>query len=145
LKLTRVKEALLLTITKTLIETPEAPSPIGQYSQAIKAGSFLFVAGQVGQDPVSGKVNSSDSEEEIRQVFRNIKKILESGGTSMANLVRTLTFVKDLNIYESFKRVRSEFYPPDVPAPVNSFIQVADLQLGANIEIESIAIIPETG
>jgi 2-iminobutanoate/2-iminopropanoate deaminase len=130
------------SINKKLIETAKAPRPIGQYSQAIRAGDFLFVAGQVGQDPISGKIPSS-KEEEIRQTFRNIKNILEAGGTSMGNLVRTVTFVKDLEIYETFKKVRTEFYPSDVPAPVNSFIQVADLQLGASIEIESIAIIPE--
>jgi len=129
-------------LQKEAVVTEKAPQPIGQYSQAIKAGNLLFLAGQVGQDPRTGKVPEGDIEAEIRQAFENIKNIVESAGSSLEFIVRTLTFVTDLNIYPHFRKVRAEYLPTKAP-PVNSFIQASGLQLGASIEIEAIALIPD--
>jgi 2-iminobutanoate/2-iminopropanoate deaminase len=131
-----------MSLHKKAVDTKEAGQPYGQYSQGIIAGNFLFIAGQIGLDK-NGKMVLDTPEKEIRQVFENIKEILEAGGCSFKDVVRTLTFVKHLDIYETFKKVRAEYYPSQVPPPVNSFIEISDLQKGANIEVEVIALVPK--
>jgi 2-iminobutanoate/2-iminopropanoate deaminase len=128
-----------MSLGKKAVNTPDAGQPYGQYSQGIIAGNFLFIAGQIGLDK-NGNMILDSREKEIRQVFENIKSILEAGGSSLSDVVRTLTFVKDLGVYETFKKIRSEYFPPQAP-PVNSFIQISDLQKGANIEIEVVALV----
>ncbi len=126
---------------KRVVRTNAAGQPYGQYSQGIIAGNFLFIAGQIALDR-NGNMVLASAESEIRQVFENIQAILEAGGSSLDHVVRTLTFVKDLSVYETFKKVRAEYFPKDSP-PVNSFIQISDLQRGANIEIEVTALLRE--
>jgi 2-iminobutanoate/2-iminopropanoate deaminase len=129
-----------MNLEKKAVATQGAGQPYGQYSQGIIAGDFLFIAGQIALDK-NGNMVLDTPEKEIRQVFENIKAILEAGGSSLDNVVRTLTFVKDLDIYETFKKVRSEYFSTLVPPPVNSFIEVSDIQRGANIEIEVTALV----
>jgi 2-iminobutanoate/2-iminopropanoate deaminase len=131
---------LKMSLEKKAVRTEEAGQPYGQYSQGIIAGDFLFIAGQIGLDK-NGHMVLDSPEKEIKQVFENIKEILEAGGSSFKDVVRTLTFVKDLDIYETFKKVRAEYYPSRVPPPVNSFIQISDLQKDASIEIEVVALV----
>ncbi len=128
-----------MSLEKKVVKTKGASQPYGQYSQGIVAGNFLFIAGQIGLDK-EGQMVLDNTENEVRQVFENIKAILEAGGSSLNDVVRTLTFVKDLDIYETFKKVRAEYFPQESP-PVNSFIQVSDIQRGAHIEIEVTALV----
>jgi len=140
-----------MRIQKEAIYTSKGPKPAAQNSQGIRAGPFVFTA-VVGDDPETGKVATKtdtqsgritpDLEKEFSQLFENIEAVLQEAGTSMANIVETTTFVKDLRVYETFKKVREKYYRGFTP-PVNAFIQVSDI-LGANVEMRVVAIIPET-
>lgn len=124
---------------KQVIHTDHAPKAVGPYSQAIRAGDFLFTSGQIPLDPASGKLVQGGIEEQARQVMKNLKAVLEAGGADFSKVVKSTVFLDDMKNFGPFNEVYAEYFPGDRPA--RSAFQVAGLPLGAKIEIEMIALL----
>jgi 2-iminobutanoate/2-iminopropanoate deaminase len=123
---------------RKVISTPNAPKAIGPYSQAIQAGSLLFVSGQIPLNPQTGElVHSNDISGQTRQVLDNIKAILAASGLDLANVVKSTIFLTDLNDFAAVNAVYSDYFANDPPA--RATVQVAALPKGANVEIEVVA------
>ena len=124
---------------KEIISTSNAPSAIGPYSQAVKAGNLLFISGQVPLDPATGEVVEGDITVQTRRVLDNVKAILTEAGADFSNVVKTTVFLKDMNDFVPMNRVYAEYYPENCPA--RSAVQVARLPKDVSVEIETIAYI----
>ena len=124
---------------KNIINTSTAPRAIGPYSQAVKAGGFVFVSGQIPIDPATGKVISGTIEEETRRVMENLKAIIAVAELGMENIVKTTIFLTDLGDFAKVNDVYGSYFPSDPPA--RATIQVAALPKGVRVEIEAIAVI----
>ncbi|MDQ7028670.1 MAG: RidA family protein [Ardenticatenia bacterium] len=124
------------------IHTDRAPKAIGPYSQAIRVGHLVFTAGQIGVDPVTGKLVEGTAAQ-TRQAMRNLQAILEAAGSGLDDVVKTTIFVADLNDFALVNEVYGSFFAGAPPA--RSTVQVARLPLDARVEIEMIAIVPEGG
>ncbi len=121
-----------------IIETAAAPSPIGPYSQAIRANGFLFVSGQIAIDPASGGVVAGGVEEQTRQVMKNVGAILEAAGSGLPRIVKTTIFLTDLDDFASVNRVYGEFLGDVKPA--RATVQVVRLPKEVLVEIEAVAL-----
>ena len=119
------------------VSTPDAPAAIGPYSQAIKAGSLLFLSGQIPLDPGTGQMVSGGIEPQTRQVFANIGAILEAAGLSFANVVSATVYVVDLNDFAKVNEIYATYFL--APAPARATVQVARLPKDALVEIQVIA------
>ncbi|QDR81771.1 RidA family protein [Sporomusa termitida] len=122
---------------KSVVNTDQAPAAIGPYSQAIKAGSFLFISGQIPVDPVTGTVVAGDVAAQTKRVLDNITAILNSENLSLANVVKTTVFLADMNDFQTVNQVYGEFFSQDAPA--RGCVQVARLPKDVAVEIEAIA------
>lgn len=100
---------------KQLIRTPNAPQPLGPYSQGVKAGNFLFVAGQGAAEPKTGQMTEG-VETQTRQTLANIKGIVEASGFSMCDVVKVSIFLKNMNDFKKMNEVYRTFFPEDPPA-----------------------------
>ena len=121
------------------IATEKAPKALGPYSQAIKAGGFVFCSGQIPIDPATGAVLSAASvEDQARQSIQNLKCVLEKAGASLADVVKTTVFIKDMNDFAALNKVYAELFGDAKPA--RSCVQVARLPKDVKIEIEAIAV-----
>lgn len=125
---------------KQIINTPNAPAPIGPYNQATRAGNLLFVSGQIALDPQSGELVLDNIEAETHQVLRNVKAILEAAGTGLQNVLKATVFVKDINQFNRINAVYGEYFPPEF-APARELVQVAELPRFVNVEISVIATV----
>lgn len=124
---------------KEVISTDKAPAAIGPYSQAIKAGNFLFLSGQCPFDPKTGAVIGSDAAEQAEQVFSNMKGLLESQGASLDDVVKVTVFIKDMGSFGKINEVYAKYFTKDCPA--RSCVEVARLPKDVLIEAEAIALI----
>ncbi|MHB1652052.1 MAG: RidA family protein [Desulfitobacteriaceae bacterium] len=125
----------------TKVTTNEAPSAIGPYSQAIKAGNLVFVSGQLPLDPTTGQFPVGDIKVLTTQSIKNLSAILQEAGSDLKNVVKTTVFLKDMNDFAAVNEVYASFFSD--PAPARSAVQVAALPKDAAIEIEAIALLPE--
>jgi len=123
---------------KTVINTKNAPAPIGPYSQAIVAGGFIFVSGQIPSDPSTGEVISSGIKDETRQVMENIKAILTNAGLDFRHIVKTSIFLTDMQNFAQVNEVYGTYFTSEFPA--RETVQVAGLPKNVNVEISVIAI-----
>ena len=124
---------------RTVISTPRAPAAIGPYSQAIRAGGFVFTAGQIALDPVTGAlVGGGDAARETEQVFANLEAVLEAAGTKLARAVRCDVFLADLGDFARVNEVYAKRFLEAPPARVTT--QAAALPKGARVEIAVIAL-----
>lgn len=123
---------------REIISTPKAPAAVGPYSQAVRVGEFIYTAGQIALVPETGKLVEGDIKAQTRQVMQNIASVLEASGSSLDNIVKTTIFVTDLADFATMNEVYGSFFTSDPPA--RSTVQVAALPLGANIEIEAVAV-----
>ena len=121
------------------ISTESAPKALGPYSQAIRAGQFLFVSGQVPIDPATGELVPGGIAEQTRRAFLNIGEILAAAGSSYAHVVRTSVFLADLADFAAMNEVYATFFRP--PQPARSTIQAARLPRDARIEVDVIAFL----
>ncbi len=129
---------------QTKIQTSEAPAAIGSYSQAVRCGQFIYASGQVGLDPVSGELVSSDISAQTERVFQNIQAVLASGGASLANVVKTTVFLTSMNDFQAMNAVYARYFEAShSPLPARSTIAVAELPRKALVEIECIAVLDE--
>ena len=121
------------------VATSGAPRAIGPYSQALRAGGFLFTAGQVGFDPATGELVDGGIGEQTRQVLQNIRAILEAGGSGLAQVVKTTVFLVDMADFAAMNEVYAEAFGTHRPA--RSTVAVAALPRGARVEIEAVAAV----
>lgn len=124
---------------KKVIQTEKAPKAIGPYSQAIQAGNFLFLSGQIPLDPKTGELVKGDIRKQTQQVLENIKGVLESQGLGMEDIVKVTIFLKDIGNFNQVNEVYATYFPSSLPA--RSTVEVAKLPRDADIEIEAIALI----
>jgi 2-iminobutanoate/2-iminopropanoate deaminase len=129
----------VLKMGKKVIQTEKAPKAIGPYSQAIQAGNFLFLSGQIPLDPKTGELVKGDIRKQTQQVLENIKGVLESQGLGMEDIVKATIFLKDIGNFNQVNEVYATYFPS--PPPARSTIEVARLPRDADIEIEAIALI----
>ena len=122
---------------KKIISTTEAPAAIGPYSQAVRAGSLVFCAGQVPLDPKSGQIVSEDIQEQTRRVLDSVTAILKAEGLTLANVVKTTVFLRDMKDFEPMNEVYRSFFPENPPA--RSCVR-AEVAIAADVEIEAIAM-----
>lgn len=124
---------------KEIINTTSAPSPIGPYSQAVKAGNFLFVSGQVAINPENGELNISNIEDETHQVMRNLKAVLLEAGLTFEHVVKSTIFLSDMGTFAQVNEIYGQYFTADFPA--RETVQVSVLPKNVNVEISVIAII----
>ncbi len=122
------------------ISTDKAPSAIGPYSQAVRAGQFVFCSGQVGINPATGKFIGVDIESQTKQVIQNLRMVLAAAGLDLSHVVKTTIFLVDLEDFSSVNKIYGAEFGDHKPA--RATVQVAGLPLGALIEIECSAYIP---
>jgi 2-iminobutanoate/2-iminopropanoate deaminase len=120
------------------VSSRSAPAAIGPYSQAVRAGSLLFVSGQIPLDPDTGSLVEGDIAAQTHRVFRNLTAILEAGGASLADVVRTTVYLADMNDFAAMNAVYATYFT--TPAPSRSTIQAARLPRDARVEIDLIAV-----
>jgi 2-iminobutanoate/2-iminopropanoate deaminase len=128
-------------VNKQIILTDKAPAAIGPYSQGIRVGDFIFVAGQGGIIPGTKEFAGPDIEAQTRQTLQNIQAILEASGACLEHVVKTTVFLVDIDEFARMNAVYADFFQEDPPA--RSTVQVAALPLGARVEIEAVALVCE--
>ena len=126
--------------TRASVSAPDAPQAIGPYSQAIRAGQFLFLSGQIPLDPVTGEVVAGDVRAQTRRVLDNISGVLSAAGVSMDAVVKTTVFLVDLADFTAMNEVYATAF--EDPAPARSTVQVSRLPRDVRVEIEAIALLP---
>jgi len=118
--------------------TPDAPAPIGPYSQALRSGEFLFCSGQVAIDPKTGDLHApGDVAAQTERALQNVAAVLEAAGMSFSNVVKTTVFLVDMNDFAAMNEVYARYLGNAKPA--RSTVAVAGLPKGARVEIEAIA------
>lgn len=121
------------------IQTAAAPAAIGPYSQAIRAGDFLFTSGQIGLDPAQGTL-AEGVEAQTRQVLANLAAVLAAAGASFADVVKTTIFLADMADFQTVNAIYATAFTAAPPA--RSTVQVAGLPRAARVEIEMVAFVP---
>lgn len=125
-------------MSKTVINTSSAPAPIGPYNQAIQAGAFLFISGQVCIDPATGELKNKDFREETHQVMQNLRAILQAAGKDFGHVVKTTIFLTDMHRFAEVNEVYGQYFEGDFPA--RETVQVSALPKFVNVEISMIAM-----
>ena len=128
---------------KKVISTKDAPGAVGPYSQAIRAGSMVFCAGQIPLDPKSGQIESQDVGEQAKRVLENIGAVLKAAQLDYSHVVKTTVFLTDLADFQTVNAIYAGFFRENPPA--RSTVQVSALPKGAKVEIEVIAVGDEGG
>ncbi len=123
---------------KTVISTAAAPAAIGPYSQAIEAGGFIFISGQLPVNPATGGIDGADAATQTEAVIKNIEAILKARGLSLKSVVKTTVFMTDLKEFQKMNEVYARFFAGDPPA--RATIEVKALPKAALVEIEAIAV-----
>lgn len=125
---------------KTIVNTISAPAPIGPYSQAVIAGDFVFVSGQIPIDPLTGDVVTGDIKAETKQVMENMKAVLAAASVDFGNIVKTTIFLTDMQNFAQVNEVYGSYFTDQFPA--RETVQVAGLPKNVNVEISVTAIKP---
>ena len=126
-------------MAKQIIQTSDAPAPIGPYSQAVKAGNFLFISGQIALEPATGNIISGDVKAATQQVMKNIEAILNEAKLTFEHVVKTTIFLSDMSLFASVNEVYGSFFKGDYPA--RETVAVKGLPKGVDVEISMTAVI----
>ena len=121
---------------KAPVFTEKAPKPLGPYSQAVKAGKFLFVSGQLAIDPREGKIVAKTVTLQTRQVMENIKAILEAAGYTMKDVVSTIAYLSSMTLFDQFNAEYAKFFEGEFPARATV---ACELKAGALVEVSAVA------
>ena len=121
------------------VRSPAAPLPVGPYSQAVAYAGLLFLSGQIPLDPNTQKLVAGEIEEQTVRVIENLAAVLAAGGSSLAGVVRTTVYLTNLALFPRMNAVYARYFE-QVPRPARATIQAAALPLGAQIEIDAIAV-----
>jgi 2-iminobutanoate/2-iminopropanoate deaminase len=124
---------------RTPISTPAAPAAIGPYSQAIRAGDFLFVSGQIPLDPATGTLVGDGIAEQTHRVLQNLGAILDAAGASFAQVVKTTVYLADMTEFARMNEIYATYFP--APAPARATVQAARLPRDVRVEIDLIALL----
>ena len=127
-------------MNRTVIQTAQAPAPVGPYSQAIAVGSFLFVSGQIPLDPQTNQIVSEDISQQTEQAIANLAAILQAAGASIADVVKTTVFLADLNDFGAMNAVYARWFD-EATAPARACVEVARLPKDVRVEIDCIAVL----
>ena len=119
------------------VSTENAPKALGPYSQALKAGGFVWCSGQIPINPATGAIEAVTIEEQTRQVIENLSNVLSAAGSSLASVVKTTVFIRDMNDFAALNGVYAEMFGETKPA--RSCVEVARLPKDVKIEIEAVA------
>ena len=122
---------------KQIINTDNAPAPIGPYNQAVHAGNLLFISGQICLDAATGTLKNRDIQEETHQVMQNLKSILSAAGMTFSNVVKTTIFITDMNFFSEINEIYGKYFSDAFPA--RETVQVSALPRLVNVEISMIA------
>jgi 2-iminobutanoate/2-iminopropanoate deaminase len=125
---------------KTIINTNNAPAPIGPYSQAVAANGLLFVSGQIPSDPKTGEIITTGITDEATMVMENLKAILTEAGTGFDQIIKTTIFLTDMQTFAQVNEVYGSYFTANFPA--RETVQVSALPKGVNVEISVIALKP---
>ena len=126
---------------KVRVQTDNAPAAIGPYSQAIKAGGFVFASGQIPIDPQTGEFVAGGIGEQTEQVLKNLAAVLEAAGSSLAKVVKTTVFLADMKEFAAMNEVYGKFFTGEPPA--RATVAAAGLPKDARVEIEAVALVSE--
>jgi 2-iminobutanoate/2-iminopropanoate deaminase len=124
---------------KKIINTPNAPAPIGPYSQAILSGNTLYTSGQIALNPATMQLVVDNIETETEQVMQNLKAVLSAAEMSFENVIKTTIFIMDMNDFSAINSVYAKYFDENT-APARETVQVAGLPKGVNVEISMIAV-----
>lgn len=125
-------------MSKIVIQTSQAPAPIGPYNQAIKAGNMLFISGQIAIDPATGNVEATDVAGEAHQVMKNLKAILHEAGMDFSHVVKTTIFLTDMALFSEVNEIYAQYLNGAFPA--RETVAVKGLPKLVNVEISMIAV-----
>jgi 2-iminobutanoate/2-iminopropanoate deaminase len=123
---------------RDVVSTKEAPQAIGPYSQAIRAGGFIFVSGQIPIDPANGNVIRGDIAAQTQRVINNLEAILRSAGSDLAHVVKTTVYLKSMSDFAAMNEVYGRFFKAAPPA--RATVEVSRLPKDALVEIDLIAL-----
>jgi 2-iminobutanoate/2-iminopropanoate deaminase len=126
-------------MAKQIIKTEKAPAPIGPYNQAVKAGNFLFVSGQVAIDPVSNQLVQGSIGEETHRVMKNLEAILSEAKLTFEHVVKTTIFLSDMALFAEVNEIYGSYFKGDYPA--RETVAVKTLPKNVNVEISVIATV----
>lgn len=121
------------------IQSQGAPAPVGPYSQAVASGPWVFASGQIPLDPASGKLVSGEIEAQTERVIANLAAVLEAAGSGLERVVKTTVYTTDLALFARINAVYANHFRGD-PAPARATVEVSALPLGAQVEIDAIAV-----
>ncbi len=124
-------------MAKQVVATQKAPQAIGPYSQAVKAGAFLFISGQIALDPESGEMVSADVEAQTERVMQNLKAVLEAGGAALEDVVKCTIYLKDMSDFATVNKTYARFFGDNPPA--RATVAVSTLPKDALVEIDATA------
>ncbi len=125
-------------MSKNIIYTPEAPQPVGPYSQAILVDDTLYVSGQIAIDPKTGDLVTRDIEAQTHQVMKNLQAILSAANMTLDQVIKCSVFVQDMAMYQRINQVYSEYFD-DQKAPARELVEVSNLPKYVDVEISLIA------
>lgn len=120
-------------MSKQIINTNQAPAPVGPYNQAVKAGGFLFLSGQIAIDPATNQLYSGDIDGETRLVFKNIEAVLKQAGLGFKDVVKVSVFLSDMGLFAQINKIYGEYFTEEAPA--RETVAVKTLPKNVNIEI----------
>ena len=123
------------------LSTDAAPDSIGPFSQAVRDGNRIYVSGQGPIDPATGEIIDGDIQDETRQTLENIDAVLQAGGASIDDVVKSTVFVRDMDNYDAINEVYGAFLSE--PYPARSAVEVSNLPVDIGVEIEVIARAPD--
>jgi 2-iminobutanoate/2-iminopropanoate deaminase len=122
----------------TIINTTDAPAPIGPYNQAVKANGFLFISGQIAINPVTNSIDATTVEEEAEQVMKNLQAILSAAGTDFSQVVKTTIFLSDMALFQTVNEIYGRYFTANFPA--RETVAVLGLPKNVNVEISMIVL-----
>lgn len=125
-------------MSKTIINTPNAPAPIGPYNQAVAAGNMLFISGQVAIIPATGELSMADIQTETHQVMHNLKAILSEAGLTFDHVAKTTIFLSDMSLFAEVNEIYGKYFNGEFPA--RETVAVKGLPKNVNVEISMIAV-----
>jgi 2-iminobutanoate/2-iminopropanoate deaminase len=124
---------------REIVHTDKAPKAIGPYSQAIRTEAMIYTAGQTGLDPATGELVAGGVEEQTRQVLANLQNVVEAAGSTLAQVVKTTVFLKDMSDFSKMNAIYAEYFGANPPA--RSTVAVAGLPKGGLVEIEAVVLL----
>lgn len=122
---------------KKIINTANAPAPIGPYNQAVQVGNLLFISGQIALAPASGNIEATDIQSETHQVMQNLKSILQEAGMDFSHVAKTTIFLSDMGLFSVVNEIYGRYFSGDFPA--RETVAVKGLPKNVNVEISMIA------